>query len=409
MEAANGPLRVLIAGGGIAGLEALFALADLAGDRVDVTLVAPEPEFTYKPMIVDEPFSLKPAERHELAPICEQFGATFVQQPMVAIHPAEHRVELGDGSSLDYDVAIMCVGAPPRPAFESAATLRAGGPELDIRELLDAAAADESRLLALIVPPGVAWPLPIYEVALMAESRARELGLDLRIDIFTPEEAPLIMFGSVASEAVSSLLSTRGIRVRGGTHAAEADGQISLSPTHETLEAGAVIALPVLHGPAVEGLPSDERGFIPIDQHARVTGADDVYAAGDGTNFPIKQGGIGTQEADAAAEHIAARAGAEIEPAPFHPILRGKLITGKETLSMRSDPTGGTGEGQASLDYLWWPPHKVAGRYLAAFLAGDEPHDPEPPAHGMDVELELPHEWHREPMALDPYGPIDAD
>jgi sulfide:quinone oxidoreductase len=409
MQAANGPLRVLIAGGGIAGLEALLALADLAGDRVDVTLVAPEPEFTYKPMIVDEPFSFNPAERRELAPICQQFGATFVQQPIVALHPSEHRAELGDGSSLGYDVAIVCVGAPPRPAFESATTLRAGGPELDIKELLSAAAADESRRLALVVPPGVAWPLPIYEVALMAESRARELHLDLGIEVITPEEAPLIAFGRTASEAVSALLSVRGIAVRSGTHAVEADGQISLSPGDETLEAGAVIALPVLHGPAVEGLPSDERGFIPIDQHARVTGADDVYAAGDGTNFPIKQGGIGTQEADAAAEHVAARAGVEIEPAPFHPILRGKLLAGEETLSMKADPTGGTGEGEASLDYLWWPPHKVAGRYLAAFLAGDEPHDPEPPSHGMDVELELPHEWHREPMALDPYGPIDAD
>jgi sulfide:quinone oxidoreductase len=139
-----------------------------------------------------------------------------------------------------------------------------------------------------------------------------------------------------------------------------------------------------------------------------VKGADDVYAAGDGTNFPIKQGGIGTQEADAAAQHIAARAGADIEPAPFHPILRGKLITGVETLSMRSDPTGGTGEGVASLDYLWWPPHKVAGRYLAPFLSGDESHEVEPPDHGVDVELELPHEWHHEPMALDPYGPLDA-
>lgn len=409
MEAANNPLRVLIAGGGIAGLEALLALADMARDRVEVTLVAPEAEFTYKPMIVDEPFSLNPAERHELAPICKSFGATFVQQPIVAIRPDEHRAELGDGSSVDYDAALVAVGAPPRPAFEGATTLRAGGPTLDIRELLTAAAADESGLLALVVPPGVAWPLPIYEVALMAESRAHELGLDLRIEIFTPEEAPLIMFGSVASESVATMLEARRIGVRPGIYASETGGEIRLSPGEDVLKAGAVIALPVLEGPVVEGLPKDGKGFIPIDQHARVVGAEDVYAAGDGTNFPIKQGGIGTQEADAAAEHIAARAGAEIEPAPFHPILRGKLITGEETLSMRSDPTGGTGEGQASLDYLWWPPHKVAGRYLAAFLAGDEPHDPEPPGHGMDVELELPHEWHREPMALDPYGRIDAD
>ena len=38
-------LRVLIAGGGVAGLEALLALRDLAGDRVELTLLSPETDF----------------------------------------------------------------------------------------------------------------------------------------------------------------------------------------------------------------------------------------------------------------------------------------------------------------------------------------------------------------------------
>jgi sulfide:quinone oxidoreductase len=141
-----------------------------------------------------------------------------------------------------------------------------------------------------------------------------------------------------------------------------------------------------------------------------VVGVEDVYAAGDGTNFPIKQGGLGTQQADAAAEHIAAHLGARIEPEPFHPVLRGKLITGAESLSLRHDLTGGHGEGVASPDYLWWPPHKVSGRYLAPWLAGSAPHgEPEPPARSVDVEVSLPKEWHREPMAIDPLKPLDYE
>jgi sulfide:quinone oxidoreductase len=38
-------LRVLIAGGGAAGLETMMALRALAGERVDLTLVAPDDEF----------------------------------------------------------------------------------------------------------------------------------------------------------------------------------------------------------------------------------------------------------------------------------------------------------------------------------------------------------------------------
>jgi sulfide:quinone oxidoreductase len=387
----------------------MMALSDLAGELVAVTLVAPQPEFTYKPMIVEEPFSLTPAERRELAPIAGEHGARFLQQGVAAMHPNEHRADLADGSAVEYDAAIVCVGAPSRPAFSSAATLRAGGEPLEINDLLRRAAEDDSRRLALVVPSGVTWTLPLYETALMAERRARELGLKVQLTLVTPEATPLAIFGRMASDAVASLLRARGIDFRGSTHAGEGEaGQVDLTPGGEPLAAGAVIALPLLEGPAVDGLPSDPDGFIPIDEHARVVGAADVYAAGDGTNFPIKQGGIGTQQADTAAEHVAARAGADLKPSPFHPILRGRLLTADESLSLRADVGGGGGEGEASLDYLWWPPHKVSGRYLAAWMAGETPHaEPEPPAHPLDVEVELPHEWHREPMALDPYASPD--
>jgi hypothetical protein len=91
-------------------------------------------------------------------------------------------------------------------------------------------------------------------------------------------------------------------------------------------------------------------------------------------------------------------------------VLRGMLLTGEESLHLKHDLRGGTGEGTSGLDYLWWPPHKISGRYLAAWLGETTPHDdPEPPRRPIDVEVALPTEWHREPMALDPYGPPGVD
>ena len=44
------PLRVVVAGGGVAGIEALLTLHALAGDRVDLTLADAQPDFVYRPM-----------------------------------------------------------------------------------------------------------------------------------------------------------------------------------------------------------------------------------------------------------------------------------------------------------------------------------------------------------------------
>jgi sulfide:quinone oxidoreductase len=404
--------RVVIAGGGIAGLEALMALRDLAGDRLAVTLVAPDPEFTYKPFTVEEPFSSQPAERRALAPIADEFGADFVQQGIGAVDPRRRIIALEDGSELGYDATVICVGARQRPAYERAVTFRTEGDPLDMSDLLRGSAGANPGRLAFLAPPGATWPLPLYELGLMGKRRAEELGLtELECVIVTPEQAPLIMFGRLASDAVAALLEARGIRLVTSARVSEVEeGALTLTPSHERLEISGVVALPALEGPGISGLPADERGFIPIDQHARVRGVEGVYAAGDGTTFPIKQGGLATQEADAAAEHIAASAGADVDPRPFRPVLHGRLLTGEESISLRADVAGGGGEGTASLDYLWWPPHKVSGRYLPAWLAGEEPRaDPEPPRHSLEVEVALPTEWHREPMALDPYAPPTAE
>jgi sulfide:quinone oxidoreductase len=340
--------------------------------------------------VVEEPFSLKPAERRELAPLLNELGGEFVQHGVTGVVADDHAVELQDGSRMEYEILVVCTGGRPCDPYRQAVTFRVGGPELEIDALLERADDDASTTLAFVVPPGVTWPLPIYELALLSRRRAEETDHnDVRLKVITPEAAPLIMFGHMASEAVAELLRVRDIDGETETYASEsADGGLSLAPGERKLDAGAIVALPLIEGLGLPGLPADDRGFIPIDKHARVTGVEDVYAAGDGTTFPIKQGGLATQQADAAAEHIAARLGAPVEAKPFHPVLRGQLITGVESLHMRHDLTGGHGEGTASLDYLWWPPHKVSGRYLAAWLAHEMPRaESERPEDLLDIEL----------------------
>jgi len=151
-----------------------------------------------------------------------------------------------------------------------------------------------------------------------------------------------------------------------------------------------VITLPQLEGPGLPGLPHDKHGFIPVDSHGRVSGVDDVYAAGDVTTFPLKQGGLAAQQADAVAEMIAAELGVPLTPKPFHPVLRGLLMTGGAPLYLRAEPQRLPREATVAIEAtprrrsareassaagqpLWWPPAKIAGRYLAPYLATARP------------------------------------
>ncbi|HEY8776453.1 MAG TPA: hypothetical protein VIM33_08265 [Gaiellaceae bacterium] len=69
--------RVVIAGGGVAALEAALALRALAEDRVSVEMLAPEPQFWYRPLAVAESFDLGEVRQFELPELAAAAGATF--------------------------------------------------------------------------------------------------------------------------------------------------------------------------------------------------------------------------------------------------------------------------------------------------------------------------------------------
>jgi sulfide:quinone oxidoreductase len=222
-----------------------------------------------------------------------------------------------------------------------------------------------------VVPNGTTWALPLYELALMTARQAWSMGADrVRFLLVTSEERPLAMFGAEASEAVAELLESAAIEFIGSAYTQVEHNRLIVDPGGRSIDVNRVVSLPRLEGRRIAGVPADAEGFIPVDTYGRVAGLPSVYAAGDGTAFPIKQGGLATQQADAVAETIAKAAGAPVEPQPFKPVLRGMLLTGGDNRFMRSGVAGGQGEPDVATHALWWPPAKIASRYLAPFLFG---------------------------------------
>jgi sulfide:quinone oxidoreductase len=356
-------------------MEAALALADLAGDRARLSLVAPSRDFVNRPLTVEEPFTQKPADRRALEPALAELGIEYIHGAVRAINPDSHTVALrARDEELAYDFLVVCIGARFRDAYEGVETFWSDRSDLSVDALIRRAHSALRRTLVLIVPPGTSWSLPLYEVALMIRRRTEELDLaDLRLGILTPEPAPLDVFGAEVSGAIARLLAARHISVTTDLRIVQSPaGTLHLAPQGTPVEAGVVVTAPVIEGPSIPGVPDDPHGFIQVDEHGRVEGLSDVYAAGDGTTFPIKQGGVATQQADAVAEHIAARLGASVEPKPFTPVLRGQLLTGSEPLYL-THGLAGDDEGAASLNALWWSPQKVSGRYLTPWLERVDP------------------------------------
>ena len=381
------PLNVLIAGGGVAGLEALLGLRAVAGDRVRLTLIAPDREFVYRPLAVAEPFAVGRAERVPLTRFADDTGAELVHEALAAVDDAARTVRLGDGGIRAYDALLVAPGARPIAGVEGATTWWPGGDPEIYGGLLRDIEEGYSKRLAVVVPPGAVWPLPAYELALMTIGEAHAMGQDdVEVTVVTPEHAPLSLFGERASAAVGEELEAAGVIVRTGAVVARADsGGLVLEPGGETLPAQRVFSVPRLLGPALDGLPADDEGFIAAGDDALVAGCERTWAAGDGVISPVKFGSLATHQARRAIAAIARLAGVTDVPDPGEPVLHGHLLVGGRSrrLEARGDAAGAP---------LWWPTGKVAGEHLPRWLAehGLAPQAvKEPPRPGIAVRRPL--------------------
>jgi sulfide:quinone oxidoreductase len=384
-------IAVVIAGGGVAALEALLALRALAGHVLHITVISPGVEFVYRPVTVAEAFDRGQAQVYDLPELVADQESEFVHDELTRVDPHRRLAITRGGHQVPYDALVVATGAVPREWLGGALNFGGRGDVPALREVLDDLVSGVAHSVAFALPSERMWPLPLYELALMTAQHVREqTDAAVGITLLTPEEEPLELFGPAAAAALEPLLAARGVTLRTNAQPAVRRGRALVLVGGAELFADRVITVPKLEGPRLDGLPQDHDGFIPVDSFGRVRGLEHVYAAGDATAFPLKQGGLAAQQADAVAGAIAEHAGALSQPAPFQPVLRGLLLTGGAPLYLRAEPqrldrgtsvaidapalrrparNASAAAGQA----LWWPPAKIAGRYLAPYLATARP------------------------------------
>jgi sulfide:quinone oxidoreductase len=367
------PARVVIAGGGFAALEAALAVRALAEERAELTLICSSPAMAYRPAATVEAFGEEPGLSFDLPQIATDLHATYHAFALEAVAPQKRWVRLESGVQLGYDALILALGALPTAAIPGALTFRDQRDVPRVRALLGQITAGAVGRLLFAVPSRQSWSLPVYELALLSAAHAAKHSVDVEVAVVTPEREPLALLGSGASRAVANLLYEWDIRFVGGVlpHSVQRDGSLALQ-FEAPIAADRVVAVPELRGRRIAGIPADWSGFVPVDGASRVEGRPNIYAAGDMTSFPVKQGGIAAQQADRAAAEIAASLGLPVTEQRHTWILRARLVHGEGALALRAEldelgqPTGATIE---HLESRSAEDLKVFGRYLTPYMS----------------------------------------
>ncbi len=360
-------LRLIVAGAGVAGLEALVALRTLAPGRIDATLVDPADTFHLRALDIGEPFGLHRARRHPLAEIARDLGAELVSETLDRVDYPARAAVTRSGRRIRYDALLVAIGARPVPCLAHGVLFNPARGQDTLTEL----ARRPGGHTAVVVPPGVGWTLPAYELALMLSTQP-----GATVTLVTAEHTPLEAFGDPGARLAREELGTAGIALVTATPA------VASSPTRLTSDPGyrldvdRIVHLPRHVGPGIPGLPCDSTGFILAGPHGAIAGMDAVYAAGDGTAGAVKQGGLAARQGEAAALAIAARAGVDLDRDLPPETLRSVLWTprGRRYLRAALPPTDT--EPKVSDHPLWWPPTKVASAWLMPWLTTRDAHRP---------------------------------
>jgi len=410
----NAKARIVVLGGGFAGLETAFLLRSKLGDRAEITLVSDQHDFLFKPNTIYIPFGRDPSSL--LIPLrrpARRRDIRLVHATAQSITPGTRQVHLG-GRHLEYDFLVVATGSAMRPEeiaglAEHAETIWTPDQMLSLGRRLEQAVGrarrDEEQTILFAVPPGNKCAGPLYELVLMTETwlRRRRVRDRFRLVFVTYEETFIQAFGPKLHDVVAEEFAARGI-----------DGRTSVRlegvATRETFFDGAgaierdlLVAFPPYVAAARfdPELPTDERGFLLTEPtHRRVRGHERVYAPGDAGDFPVKQAFLAFLQADAAAEAIAGEVLGREPDAAFEPVSMcvmeeldtatfaqvPLLVTGDPArpVAVRADANGSYRVGVSP---AWRFGKKLLGLYLPLRFRNGLPFHAGPAWAAMDIGL----------------------
>lgn len=358
--------KVVIIGCGVAALETAIGLHEDDNVDVDVTVICPTNEFNYRPFAALEPFGIRHVDSMPIDGLLAGCEVRMIHDKVSRVDKSFGHVMTSRGELVDFDALVVTTGAEPVEGLRGAITIGGAAGTIKLEHLIRELDAGLVESVGYVAPSGASWTLPLYEMAMLTAARTRKRGYDVAVKLITSEQVPLQVFGEKAAVRVQQLLSDAGVELHTSTRSRLfAEGKVTTISGQEIAVERAV-ALPHLVGRRIPGLPHDPNGFLPTDGFGLVHDTEAIYAAGDITDFPVKQGSIAAQQADTVVSSLASRFGDERSPRAFKPRLHAILLSDQAQTFLRASDDGGPHRGaDVSDEPLWEDAEKIFSRHLS--------------------------------------------
>jgi sulfide:quinone oxidoreductase len=310
--------RVLILGGGFAGVVAAERLGAELGSEHQITLVSRSQRFVFYPALVRLAFG-----KCEVGDVSFDLRQTmlrrrvnFVEGEVARIDHVGRRVIIAHGEvegKLPYDYLIFALGRRP-------ATERITGFYEYAHHLLDVEAAIRfGKAIAefhggrVIIGqcPGARLAVPVYEAAFAMAELMDERGEteQTRITIVSPEAIGLQTNDPDVKVALTKSLTAHRIEFLSDFSIERVSERAVITSSEHSVNFDLLMLLPPFLGSsAASSLPITNReGYINVDSAMRVIGIPRIYAIGDSVNFGgPKMGHMAVRQAEVAATNLVA-------------------------------------------------------------------------------------------------------
>jgi NADH dehydrogenase FAD-containing subunit len=391
--------RVVVLGGGFAGLETTFYLRHKLGDHVNLTLISDQDYFLFKPNTIYIPFGEDPEHfKIDLHRPTQRKHIEFLATRAQDLDVTGKQVLTATGA-VAYDYLVVATGAAMRPAEipglrDYALTLWTPDEMLALRKglekLVEKARRGERQKLLYLVPPNNKCSGPLYELVLMTDTWLNRQGVRDQVEMTwsTYEQSYIQAFGPRLNTVVADEFAERNVRGLKGFVVTGIEPGVVHYQNREQLPYDLLVSFPpYVAKERFAGLPLDDRGFIHVEPDSRrVKGTDAVFAVGDAADFPIKQAFLALLQGDAAGEHIAAELERRKPDIKFEPMSMcvmeelNKATFAQVPLKYTGDPlkplavdTADTDHYKVGVSPLWRGGKMLLGLYLPWRFGSGEP------------------------------------